>query len=258
MREPTVHFAVLAGCFFAIGIVAKSLSHPVVRIDARSIAARLKESERALGRSLNDDERVQATKAYIDDQILAQEARLRGLDDDDRIRRILTQKMLHTLSAEVPQPTNAQLDAFFERNRRRYSGRATVTVDEVVVRANLGATSPTGFDPDSIDPDAVLRRGLLTRLTAGELSWSFGEATADLIFGAREGVWIGPHRSNDGDHWFRVVSRTDPTEPPSLEEIRDQVRSDWMAEQERALLDQRIAELRARYSVEVIPERPAP
>ncbi len=90
---------------------------------------------------------------------------------------------------------------------------------------------------------------MLSRVTVGELAWSYGEATAEMVFGAEAGSWVGPHQSAEGDHWFRVLERFDGTGAPPLEDIREQVRFDWMAQKEDALLEERIAELRQRYSV---------
>ena len=86
-------------------------------------------------------------------------------------------------------------------------------------------------------------------MTLGELTWSYGDATARLVFAAPMGKWVGPHESVDGEHWFRVIERTAATDAPALETIREQMRFDWMAEKEEALLRARVTDLRKRYAV---------
>jgi hypothetical protein len=115
-----------------------------------------------------------------------------------------------------------------------------------------------GFDPDSIEPGGQLRRTVLTGVTEGELAWSFGEETTAMVFGANIGRWVGPHQSREGEHWFRVIDRTDGTDAPPLDAIREQVRFDWMAQKEEALLKERVAQLRQRYSVRFTGSGSAP
>jgi PPIC-type PPIASE domain len=259
VREPTLHFALLAALLFVVAAVAKSLNRPVIEIDPRSMEFRTRQLERGRGAPLNDSERKIAENAYVDEQILAREARVRRLDDDEKIRAILYQKMLHILSSDVPQPTDAELRAYFDENRSRYAGRPSVTVEDVFVPERLRrATFATGRHPDFRAVEGLLRRNVLTRVTEGELIWSFGEETAAMVFGAETGSWVGPHPSADGDHWFRVIDRTKGTDAPPLDTIREQVRFDWMAQKEEGLLEARVAELRQRYSVRFTGRGSAP
>jgi hypothetical protein len=181
---------------------------------------------------LSEEERQRAEEAYIDEQILAREARARGLDDDENIRSILYQKMLHVLSGEVREPTEEEMRQYLDSHRARYALRPAVTVE------------------DGVGPEGRRRKTVLTRVTEGELAWSFGEETAAMIFRAEPGRWVGPHQSAEGEHWFRVIERFTGAGAPPLEAIRDQVRFDWMAQAEGALLAERVAELRKRYQVQ--------
>jgi hypothetical protein len=240
LREPTLHFALLAACLFIAGAAARAWNRPVVEIDPRSVEVRIRQLERGRGRPLDESERRTAEQAYVDEQILAREARARELDDDERIRAILSQKMLQILSSDVPPPTDAELVLYFEANRARYARRPMVTVEE------------------GLGPEEGRKLRVLSRVTEGELAWSFGEATAAMVFGADPGSWVGPHRSADGERWFRVLERLEAGEAPPLESIREQVRFDLLAEKERDVLEERIADLRQRYSVRFEPEGAEP
>lgn len=258
LREPTLHFALLAALLFVLGAAVKKWTGPVVAIDPRAVEARIQKLERGRGARLNDAERKIAEYAFVDEQILAREARARGLDDDEKIRSILYQKMLHVLASDVPQPTDAELEAYFDTHRARYARRPAMTVEDLVVGQRFHPTAlEAGFDPDSIQLDRA-RRTVLRGVTEGELAWSFGEDTAAMVFGAETGSWVGPHRSAEGDHWFRVLERNDGTDAPPLETIREQVRYDWMAQKEEALLKERVAELRAKYRVRFTEGGPTP
>ena len=246
-KEPTVLFALLAAALFVTAGAVARLRRPMIEIDRRSVELRIHELERGRGASLNEEERNLAVSAYVDEQVLAREARVRGLDDDDRIRSILYQKMLHVLSGDVPQPSESELMAYFAENRARYAGHPAVTVEDCVFDRPVRPGELDAQLPGQHDEAA--RRTVLARVTAGELMWAFGEETAARVFAADKGSWAGPHRSAEGEHWFHVVDRVERAEAPPLDAIREQVRFDWMSEKETGVLKEHIAKLRRQYSV---------
>lgn len=264
-REPVVHFAAIAALLFGVTEIVDSRRQAVIEIDPREVEWRIQQVERGRGAVLSDDERKLAERAYIDEQILAREARIRGFDDDQRIRSILSQKMLHILSGGVIQPSEAELRAYYEENRTRYSRPAAITADEVVVKAGrygtltagpsdsqpaeLPAELASGLNPETLAGDGNFEHTTLTGVTMNDLSLAFGDETAARIFDAEAGEWVGPHRSVRGELWFRVTERLEPGIPPSFESILGQVRFDWIGEREEALLQERLVELRERYSV---------
>src|SRR5688572_26799751 len=175
LREPTLHFGIIAAALFGISSVTQSLRQPVVEVDRGAVERRIRQLERARGSSLPGPERQLAEAAYIDEQILAREARARGFDDDERIRGILSQKMLHLMSADVPQPTDAELRAYYEENRARYGRGPAVTVEAVHVPARLGRQRDAVLDRAAIAAAAPGARTVLTAVTLSELTWSFGD-----------------------------------------------------------------------------------
>ena len=103
LREPVVHFTFIAVIFFLVTEFVSSAGREVIEIDRQEIAWRIQQIERDT--PLSEEERRLAELTYIDEQILAREARILGFDDDQRIRSILSQKMLHILRGGVIQPT---------------------------------------------------------------------------------------------------------------------------------------------------------
>ena len=97
----------------------------------------------------------------------------------------------------------------------------------------------------------------MVRLDLGDLGFLFGAEGADLIFNAAEGAWVAGYQSVRGEHWFRIKQRF-ASETPSLEQIRDVVRNDWIAENEDERLASAVSELRARYTVVVEANRDQP
>jgi hypothetical protein len=255
LREPTLHFALLAAALFGVNAAVGALEPDnVLEIDRAEIATRIARAEAGAGRPLSPAERKQVEESYIDEQVLVREAQAMGLTDDAQIRDLLALKMLHVLSADVIQPTDAELRAYYDENRTRYAPLATVTVDELVIGSSvplpprLRVQLERGLPPGEISSEMPVRSGVLNATTLADLTALFGEAAAAAIFGAEPGAWVGPHESIRGQHWFRVTSRTGSAVPP-LDSLRERVRLDWVTEREATRLQQRVIELREAYTL---------
>ncbi len=237
-----MHFVGLALALFLFAELAGAVRGHVIEIDPLEVEWRIQQLERGRGSALTQEERALAEQAYIDEQILAREARLRSLDDDARIRSILSQKMLHVLSTDVAQPSDDELREYYAKNRARYARAPSVTVDQVLTAGG-----------ERSGPQADDEKTVLSEVTLDQLSLAFGPETAARIFGVTGSGWVGPHRTARGDLWFRVVERFEAGAPPPFEEVLGQVRFDWISEREEVLLQERLAELRSRYSVRLLP-----
>jgi hypothetical protein len=260
LREPTVHFVLLAGVLFALNAHLQARDRgDVIEIDRGEIEERIADIEAASGSTLSVEERQQVVDSYIDEQVLVREALALGLEDDARIHDFLAQKMLHVLSADVIQPADADLERYFAANRERYAAEQTVSVHEVVVAASealphrLREQLDEGVAAEDLVSDVPIRHALLSDVTRESLMRIFGPDIANRVFGAQPGDLIGPHRSVRGQHWIRVISHTEALTPP-LDSIRAQVRLDWIVEQEEVRLERRVDELRDRYSIVFTPE----
>jgi len=254
LREPTLHFILLAAALFGINAVVGSCSREVIQIDRAAVAARIFLNEMNLGAPLNEDQRHQVEESYVDEQVLVQEALELGLERDVRIHDILAQKMRHVLSGELIQPTDQELQNYYEVNQTRYVQEASLTVNELVVRSPdplpeaLAEQLQGGVWADQLVSELAGSRGVLERVSRSDLAAMFNAEVAGRIFEAGPGQWIGPHRSVRGQHWLQVEVRAEEALPP-LEVLYDRVRIDWIAAEEEERLARRVAELRARYDI---------
>lgn len=255
LREPTLHFVVLAALLFAVSWLWRMGKGDVIVIDRGAIAVRIAQIEASRGFPLTEEERREVEVGYVEERVLVREALAMGLESDPRIDDILVQKMLHVLSGDVIQPTDAELEAFFQANLERYTPEPSVTLDELVI-----ATSdplPEGFldqlrrgvAPEELATDVPFRVGALEQVSRSDLVAIVGISTATLILSAQPGEWVGPRHTVRGQHWYRVKERAEPV-PPLLDVIRERVRLDWIGEQELARLQDRVTELRSRYTIE--------
>ena len=88
----------------------------------------------------------------------------------------------------------------------------------------------------------------LPRVNHIDLSNIFEPEFADTVFAASIGQWSGPFFTNRGQHWLRITERVD-ARLPSLSEISDQVRLDWITEKEEALLQVEVDKLWDQYTI---------
>jgi hypothetical protein len=247
VREPLVHFVVL-GAILALAAHAYQVRHDLYRIEVTP--ARVADLSRkyalqfgtppdpaTLGQLVRDD---------IHDEILFRQGQALKLDQDDEIvRRRVVQKeqfLLQNLTPP-PEPTDAQLQAFYDAHPARYvaASRATFShiyfalpqdgradgdaATEARARAalsripkgatrapDLGDPFPDIYDFSAFEPEQAQRL--------------FGKTPlADAIYTAPVGRWSGPYKSAYGWHLLYVSARGAAARQP-LADIRDRVRSD--------------------------------
>jgi len=250
LREPLLHFAALASALFVTAALVRR-DDDVIEVSRQELDWRIEQVEAREG-PLTPEERLLVEEAYIDERVLIREARAMGLEADERIDDILVQKMLHILSGDVIQPTDAELEAFYEENRDAYAVDATVTIDEVVVPAggDLPRALLTGTPPERLPAGAVSSHRVMERLTFDDLAQMYGDAGATTVTGAETGDWWEVQETPQGVHWVRVRERFGETIPP-LAVVRDAVRLDWINAREQARLLARVAEIRTAYEIVV-------
>ena len=251
VREPLVHFVLAAAALFALGSITRS-GADVIEVSAEELAWRVLQVEAQEGAPLSEEERRLVEEAYIDERVLIREALEVGLEADERIDDILVQKMLHVLSGDVIQPTDEELRAFYEARQERYATPARISVDEVVVAegGDLPRALLRGASPGELPEGSLVGYRTMPELTRDALAGILGPDAADGAFAVGEGDWVDAGASPRGQHWLRVREHVGRS-VPALDVVRDAVRLDWIAEEEERLLLERVAELRARYTVQV-------
>ena len=158
LREPVVHFTLIAAIFFLVTEFVSSGGREVIEIDRQEVAWRIQQIEGDT--PLSEEERRLAERSYIDEQILAREARILGFDDDQRIRSILSQKMLHILSGGVIQPTEAEPGVWVgpqQTTLGEHWFRVTDRFDEVIPPAFDAILGQVRFDWIGEKEEALLQ-----------------------------------------------------------------------------------------------------
>lgn len=234
----------------------------VVAPDA--VAGMREDFKRRTGRMPSATDEKSMIDAYVADEILVREALALGLDRGDVIvRRRLIQKMEFLIenTEPVPEPTDAELEAFIAAHPERYATPARVTFTHVFVsneRAGANADAEAaglrdkldaGADPATLG-DPFLRGRELRLHSQPELAGIFGPQFAAAVMQLPENVWSQPIRSTFGAHVVRVTEKK-PGTAPALATMRQRVERDWKDDRRQELNRDARARLRQRYVVTV-------
>lgn len=254
LREPTLHFFVIALCLFALYGITQSGDENLLEIDQRDIDARIFMQELSRGEALSPEQRELVAAFYIEEQILVREALAMELDNDERIHDILAQKMRHVLSGSIIQPSAEELRSYYEENRSRFETPASLTLDELVFNnrdeldAEIIEALQQGAEPDALLAMSPGSIAPLPNVNSVDLGNIFDRTFADTLLASEPGQWQGPFVSNRGQHWLRVTQRN-PAGIPELEEIADLVRLEWIADEEESRLQQEVDKLWDEYTI---------
>ena len=282
MREPLLHFlaagALLYGAYalYAGDQDPRSLDERTIVADREALVTFLQfrastfapEEFEAQYDALSPEQRDALAEAYIREEAMVREAKALGLDSTDYvIRQRLAQKILFLVDGAEDAgavPTDAELGSFYEANREDYARPPELTFTHVFVDDERGRPDGeaaarqllarlngdgAGFNdaPGYGDRFPFLQnyvgRGL--DFVANQFGRDFAARLVDLAPGDE---WQGPVRSGYGWHIVLLAGRKDGGVPP-LEEIRDQLTSDLMAERLAARREVALGELLDQYRI---------
>jgi hypothetical protein len=267
LREPLIHFVVVALAIFAVyGLAGRWKEEEPDRIVVTlakieqlsslftSTWQRPPTAEEIMG--LIDD--------YVKEEIYYREAKKLGLDTDDTVvRRRLRLKMeyLNEAAAGALTASEAELKAYLKAHPEKFEIDPMMAFQQVFLNPQRRG--------DKIDADAgmilvSLKRnpqrvpasfGDTTLLPAGmpltpktEIARTFGPEFAEALDKTPAGEWIGPIASGLGYHIVRVSERK-PGRVPELAEARDQVLREWSNDKRMEIDESTFNELLKRYRV---------
>lgn len=269
LREPLVHFLVLALAIFALYGALKR-DEPAQGNEIVVTGARIEQLTGLFAKTWQRPPNTAELKGLIDDyvkeEVLYREALALGLDKDDTvIRRRLRLKMefLSEAQAEAVQPTEAELEAFLRKNPERFRVEPTLAFQQIffsperrgnTIEQDIGSVldvlrAKPDLDHRTLGDPTILPSELpLTRQSA--IGQVFGMAFAETLASAPPGIWTGPVKSSFGLHVVRVIE-SQPGGVAPLEQIRDRVAQAWTQERRRQAEEALLAERLKRYRVRI-------
>ena len=189
--------------------------------------------------------------------MLVREALSLNLDKDVRIHDMLAQKMRHVLSGDIIQPSEEEIQAFYNQNIDTYRTPPTIIAEEIIFETSeeladqIKQLLMNKANSDSLLALEKASINTLPRINASQLGNLFNEEFSDQVFDANQGEWVGPQKSELGQHWLRIIE-AEEAKTPSLDEIRNRVRLEWIDQEEESRLQQEVDRLWKKYSLKIL------
>jgi len=271
VREPLVHFLLLGALLFiAYGLVSKPGSSDgpgKITVTQGQIENLVSGFAKAWQRPPTSEELAGLVRDLVREEVYCREAMALGLDKDDTvIRRRLRQKMefISDDIAAMPEPTDADLNAYLHAHTNQFRAEQTFTFSQVYldpekhgenlardISALLAWLNRAGGQAEvSALGDSFLMERSFTATSVSEVAKQFGEKFAAKLGELSPGRWEGPVESGYGAHLVFVSERTEGR-VPELAEVRDDVRREWANAQRLELNEKFYQELLKRYSVTI-------
>jgi hypothetical protein len=273
LREPLAHFLVLGAVLLAVFGVRDGRApsdRQRISVNVEQIARMSDMFERTWRRPPTRQEMNGLIEDFLREEIFYREALAMGFDRDDTvIRRRLRQKMEFVgedLSAQG-QPSEEELADLLARRAESFLTAPSISFEQVFVSgARRGADAPReaervlaslrsdGETDLATIGDVSLLEPAYEHLTPAGVAGVFGEAFARALFELPLAHWSGPVRSAYGLHLVRVRAHENGR-VPAVDEVREQLVRERLAERRRESLETLYRTLRDRY--EIVVERPA-
>jgi hypothetical protein len=203
-------------------------------------------------------------QARIREEVLYREAKAMGLDEGDTIiRRRLAQKLefLSQDLATAAEPSEQELADFLADDPDRFLVPARLTFSHVYVSVDRRGPAAeqdsvemlgrlrAGADPAGLGDRFMLQRRYAQH-TEREIGQLFGSGFAARLVELEPGRWQGPVPSGYGLHLVRIEERISSREP-MLDEVRQRVRDELLAQRRREANEAMVARLREKYAIVV-------
>jgi peptidyl-prolyl cis-trans isomerase C len=277
LREPLVHFALLAGLLFVF--LSEPNAPEDVPDDNRIVISAAEVDRMAVAwtqrwqRPPSEDDLAGMVREAVREQVLYREAMSLGLDRDDVvIRRHLRQKYEFVTQdlAYNTDPDEATLRAYYDAQPDRYALSAQVSFSHILfstdrrgaateadaAQALADLQSATGPEAADLLGDATSLSSGFEKISAVEVEAMFGPDFAASLLRQEAGRWSGPIASGYGLHLVWVSEKV-AGGPIAFDAVRQRVKDDWVYEQRVAANDAIYLKLLDRYDVVVEPMAPA-
>ena len=274
LRSPIVAFLAIGVALFALQAVVSGSDPDATRREISVGEPEIRFLNERWTRQWNRPPTERELRALVDDyvrqEVMYREAVGLGLGrDDEVIKRRLVQKLellTEDLAAQV-EPTDAELQAYLDRNRDRYMVPERRTFQQVYVDASRRGEaareeaeriltrlrSAPGDARASELGDGFLLEYEHPLQAARDVARLFGSAFSESLFELDVGEWQGPVVSGYGLHLVRV-SDVEEERMPELDDVLGYVLSDYQREIREEAQDRLLAGILERYAIEIDEE----
>ena len=259
-KSPILHFILLGIVAFAAYTQFKPPDREAIRITTQTVDALIQQRESISQRAVTPEMRQAIIEGHIEDEVLLREAYKRGFDKNDyRVRKRILNIMRTSLSEVIPEPSVAQLRAYYESNKDRYLTSPSRSFEQVYFSfaSNKLPKDPTTYIRQlerAADISKMGEYALMgnrhTKSSFQNTAATFGKPFAQAVFDLPLNQWQGPVESFRGIHYVRVTGTHDPELPP-FEQMESYLRTDYFLTKGRESQRDKIEELKKNYTIVV-------
>ncbi len=264
VKSPILHFLVLGTVAFLLYVWLKPTDRETIQITTQTVDALVQQRESITQDPVTPKERRDILEGHIEDEVLLREAYKRGIDKNDyRIRKRILNIMRSSLAEVIPEPSTAQLRAFYDENRERYRTSPSRSFQQIHFSFGSPNTpeSPEQFLKQLENASDISKMGdfsqignQFSRASFQNAAMTFGKPFAEKVFQLPLDQWSGPIESVRGVHYVRVTG-THPPELPPFENLESYLRTDYLMRKSRDSQQGKIDRLRKGYDVVVEGEK---
>jgi hypothetical protein len=260
MKSPILHFIILGTLLYGAYTQLKPPDRETILITTQTVDALVQQRESIAQTPATPEERQELIEGYIEEEVLLREAYKRGFDKNDfRVRRRILSIMRSSLGEVIPEPSVAQLRAFYEANKERYLTSPSRSFQQVYFSfaSSEIPTNPAAYIRKLEQTNDTTKMGefalfgnLYTRSSFQNVAVTFGKPFAQSVFELPLNQWQGPVESFRGIHYVRVTAEHKPELPP-FEQMESYLRTDFFLQKSREGQVAKIEELRKNYTIVV-------
>jgi hypothetical protein len=258
LKSPILHFVILGTIAFAAYNHLKPPDRETIQVTTQTIDGLVQQRESITQNLTTPEERQNLIEGHIEDEILLREAYKRGFDKNDyRVRKRILSIMRSSLSEVIPEPSVAQLRAFYEDNKTRFQTSPSRSFEHVYFSFTSAKLpeKPVQFIKQLQEVSDISGFGefsqagnTLSKASFQTTAITFGKPFAQIVFELPLDQWRGPIESFRGIHYVRVTENYDPELPP-FEQMESYLRTDYLLTKGRESQTDKIAELMKNYEV---------
>ncbi len=263
MREPLLHFLVAgAGLFLLFNYAAgpEDAGGDEIVVSSGRIEHLTTLFVKTWQRPPTDVELRGLVDSFILEEVLYREAKAIGLDQDDTIiRRRLKQKMEFLVDDfSAANPSDADLQQFLDGDPERFRAEARISFEHVYLAdprvGEVDAMLAALQSGEPLDSGIARLSGLLPQrfddASETTIAGQFGESFKDALFALQTEQWAGPVESPFGTHLIRIDQIVE-ARVPKLDEIRDEVKREWLVDRRDVAQKAVFDSLRDKYTITI-------
>jgi hypothetical protein len=274
IREPLFHFLLLGATIFAVYGLAtrhKTDKPGEIVVTQGTFENLVTGFSRTWQRPPTEEELQGLVRDYIREEAAYREALTLGLDRDDMIVRRRLRQKLEFLSDELAtrtEPSGAELQSFLQTHTGLFQSEPVFSFRQIYFNPQLHGANlhrdmaralegleRAGSRANTADlGDPFLLERSFENVSLSDVKKTFGDQFALAVAALQLGMWQGPIDSGYGTHLVFVAQRSEGR-LPALDEVRDQVRREWLDAKRKEATDKFYRAILSRYKVKIeLPE----